>query len=133
VRRLQGDTRVALDLDREAVQFAQSGPGESSDDAALAHHYLGLALRDSGDVAGAEHEFRAALASFAGYIPDAEHPRAATTRLELAQLLAKQLQARDEAQRLAATAVAIREKFLGADDPRTREAATIAAKLQAQR
>lgn len=131
VRRLQADAAGAVELDRQAVKFAQAGAGESSDDAALAHHYLALALRDSGDVAGAEREFRAALASFAGFIPHADHPRAATTRLELAQLLEKDSRTRDEARRLAAEALAIREKFLGADDPRTHEAASVAAKLRA--
>jgi tetratricopeptide (TPR) repeat protein len=131
VRRLQGKAQEAVDLDQQAVQFARAGSGEGSDVAALAHYYLGLALRDSGDRAGAEREFRAALASLAGYLPQGEHPLAATARLELAQLLAGTSQTREEARRLATQAVAIREQFLGADDARTLQARDALAKLTA--
>ena len=131
VQRLRGNAAQAVDLDRKALQFALAGPGESSDSAALAHDYLGLALRDAGDTAGAERELRAALASFAGYVPNAEHPRAATTRLELALLLATRAESHEEAARLVADAAAIRERFLGQDDSRTRDAQAIAAKMGA--
>ena len=131
VQRLRGNAAEAVELDRKALQFAQMDPGESSDSAALAHDYLGLALRDAGDTAGAERELRASLASFAGYVPNAEHPRAATTRLELALLLAKHAESHEEAAKLAADAAAIRERFLGKDDSRTRDAQAIAAKMGA--
>jgi len=85
-RRLQSDAAGAVTLNRQALLRAQRDTGEKSSYAALAHHYLGLALRDSGDSAGAEQELRAALASF-GYIPNARHPWAATTRLQLGRLL----------------------------------------------
>jgi len=120
-RRLRKDAAGAMLLDREALLRAQQDSGENSRLAALAHHYLGLALRDGGDTTGAENELRAALASFA-YIPNAQHPWAATTRLELGKLLAERAEGRDEGQRLIAEAVAIREQFFGADDARTREA-----------
>jgi tetratricopeptide (TPR) repeat protein len=124
-RRLQHDPAGAVSLDRQALLRAQRDTGENSRYAALAHHYLGLALRDSGDH-GAERELRAALASF-GYIPQARHPWAATTRLALAQLLATRADTRDgsgrnERRQLLSEAVAIREQFLGAEDPRTIEA-----------
>jgi serine/threonine protein kinase len=131
VQRLRGNAAEAVELDRKALQFAQMDPGESSDSAALAHDYLGLALRDAGDTASAERELRASLASFAGYVPNAEHPRAATTRLELALLLAKHAESHEEAAKLAADAAAIRERFLGKDDSRTRDAQAIAAKMGA--
>ena len=110
-----------MSLDREALLRAREDAGENSRYAALAHHYLGLALRDSGDRAGAEQELRAALASF-GYIPDARHPWAATTRLALGRLLGARTDTRDESRQLLSEAVAIREQFLGAQDPRTIEA-----------
>ena len=110
-----------MSLNRQALLRAQQDVGENSRYAALAHHYLGLALRDSGDGAGAEHELRAALASF-GYIPNARHPWAATTRLELGRLLAARADTRDESRQLLSEAFAIREQFLGADDSRTIEA-----------
>jgi hypothetical protein len=86
--------------------------------------------RDSGDTACAEREFRVALASFAGYIPGAEHPLAATVRLDLAHLEATNAHTRAEARRLTTEAVAIREKFLGSDDPRTRSGRISLSKLQ---
>jgi serine/threonine-protein kinase len=120
-RRRQNDAAGAVILNREALLRAQRNAGEKSRYAALAHHYLGLALRDNGDGAGAEQEWRAALASF-GYIPNARLPWAATTRLELGRLLAARADARDESRQLLSEAAAIREQFLGADDPRTIEA-----------
>jgi hypothetical protein len=110
-----------VSLDRQALLRAQHDAGEHSRYAALAHHYLGLALRDSGDGAGAEQELRAALASF-GYIPNARHPWAATTRLELGKLLAARPGTRDEGRQLLSEAASVREQFLGAADPRTVEA-----------
>jgi len=120
-RRLQNDAIGAVSLNRQALLRAQRDAGEKSRYAALAHHYLGLALRDSGDGAGAEQELRAALASF-GYIPSARHPWAATTRLELGRLLATRTESRDESRQLLSEALAIREQFLGAGDSRTIEA-----------
>ncbi|HEV7491709.1 MAG TPA: tetratricopeptide repeat protein, partial [Rhodanobacteraceae bacterium] len=120
-RRRQNDAAGAVSLDRQALLRAQQDAGEKSRYAALAHHYLGLALRDSGDGAGAEQELRAALASF-GYIPNARLPWAATTRLELGKLLAARADARNESRQLLSEAVAIREQFLGRADPRTIEA-----------
>jgi serine/threonine-protein kinase len=121
MRRRQKSLASAVSLDRQALLRAQHEVGEHHRYTALAHHYLGLALRDSGDSAGAEQELRAALASF-GYIPNARIPWAATTRLELGKLLATRADARDESRRLLSEAVAVREQFFGAEDPRTIEA-----------
>jgi serine/threonine-protein kinase len=131
-RRLRKDAAGAVILDREALQRAQHDSGENSRYAALAHHYLGLALRDSGDTAGAERELRAALASFT-YIPNAAHPWAATTRLELAELLALRTDAREESLRLTGEAIAIRAQFLGPDDAHTQQARQLLLEIQQQR
>jgi serine/threonine-protein kinase len=131
--RLRGNVADARRWDQQGLQLAQKDGGENTRFTALAHHYLGLALRDSGDVAGAQRELRAALASFAGYIPKGEHPLAATTRLELARLLAKDASTHDQAQQLLSEAVAIRGTFLGDDDLRTREARDALAQLQRPR
>ncbi len=120
LHRARHDPLAAVTLDREALERARQNTGERSRYSALAHYYLGLALRDSGDAVGAESELRAALAAFR-YIPDAAHPWAATTRLELSRLLAKRTGTHDEVRRLLADALAIRERFFGADDPRTLE------------
>jgi hypothetical protein len=87
-------------------------------------------LRDSGDRDGAERELRAALASFAAYLPNAEHPLAATTRLALSRLLAIRPENQDEAVRLASEAVSIRERFLDVDDERTHAARAELAALK---
>ena len=88
----------------------------------MVHDGLGLALRDGGDVDGAIAELRAALASYAGYLPNAEHPLAADVRYDLGRLLIANPTDRAEGLRLLAEAAALRERFLGANDPRTRTA-----------
>jgi len=121
VARLRGNANEAVSLQREALALAQKERGESSRFTALNHHYTALALRDAGDTAGAIGELHAALASFAGYLPDAKHPLAATTRMELAALLARDPATRTESITLATEALWIRRDFLGADDARTHE------------
>lgn len=122
VKRLQGDLPGAIELQRAALAASRKEYGENSRYTATAHQYLALSLRDSGDDAGAAGEFRAALAAYASYLPNAEHPLAATTRYELALLLLKHDDTRAEALRLLAEAADLREKFLGADDPKTKQA-----------
>ncbi|MGA9422553.1 MAG: tetratricopeptide repeat protein [Rhodanobacteraceae bacterium] len=131
IRRLRGDPAGAARLDRKALETARKLYGENTRFAAVAHHCLGLALRDSGDAMGAERELRASLASFAGYIAHAEHPLAATTRLDLASLLATRSSDRKESLQLATEAVEIRERFLGPADSRTHAAREALAKLRA--
>ena len=132
VERLQGNTKGAIEIQRSALAMTQQKNGESSRYTAGAHRFLALSLRDSGDTDGAEREFRAALASYAGYIPKAEHPLAATARYELGLLLIEREAARAEGIRMLTEAVDLREKFLGADNPRTREARASLAKLTAR-
>ncbi len=123
------DIAHAIELDREALASALRVGGERSRHTASAHYYLGRALHDSGDAAGAEREMRASLSSFE-YIPGADHPKAATVRLELAQMLLARADAREEAIALLRDATAIREKFLGADDVRTQQARALLAQTR---
>jgi tetratricopeptide (TPR) repeat protein len=129
VKRLDHDLPAALEIDRQALADAPSSLGARRV-AALAHHAYGLALRDSGDEAAATRELRAALSSF-HYIPNAEHPTAATTRLELALMLAQHPEARAEALRLSSDAASIRERMLGADNPLTADARASVARIEA--
>jgi len=122
LRRLRGDAQAAAEIQRNALAAAQEKNGESSRFTAMTHHLLALALRDQGDNTGAERELRAALASYAGYIPQAEHPLAAQTRYELGLLLLKRDTTSAEGIRLLAEAVGLYEKFLGKEEPRTRQA-----------
>ncbi|QBB71243.1 tetratricopeptide repeat protein [Pseudolysobacter antarcticus] len=124
VARAQHDFEAAVALDRQALQIALKNYGEIGRYPALAHHYLGLALRDAGKIDEAELELRAALSAF-GYIEHAFHPWAATTRIELAQLLATRKEGLVESQRLITEAVTIREQFFGADDARSRAARSL--------
>ncbi len=121
IQRLRGNANEAVSLQRQALALVQKERGENSRFTAMNHHFTGLALRDAGDAAGAIGELRAALASFAGYLPNARHPLAATTRTELAALLARDPATQAEAISLATEALSIRSDFLGADDPRTHE------------
>jgi serine/threonine-protein kinase len=133
IERLRGNAKAAVSLQREGLALAQKERGENSRFTALNHHMTGLALRDAGDTAGAERELRAALASFAGYLPNAHHPLAATTRMELAVLLAHEPGTRAEAIALATEALSIRREFLGADDPRARESQVFLDNVQKAR
>jgi serine/threonine protein kinase len=130
VVRRRGDAAAAVTFDRRALDAARLDGGEGTRYAAMAHHYLGLALRDNGDDAGAERELRAALASYADYIPQAEHPLAANVRYDLGLLLIQRPTGRAEGLRLLNEAVALREKFLGVDDPRTQAARDALHKAQ---
>ncbi len=128
LHRLRGDPQAAASIERDGLERARRDTGERSRYTALSHHYLGLALRDGGDRGGAIAELLGALKSFE-YIPGAEHPWAATTRLELAGLLASQAETRAEARRLATEALSIRTRFLASGDPRIDEARVLLAKL----
>jgi len=130
IKRRRGDAAAAVELETKALSDAQKHRGENNRYTAMAHHLLGLALRDAGDARGAERELRAALASYAGYIPGAEHPLPAATRHELGLLLVQRSADRGEGIRLLTEAMALREKFLGADEPRTKQ--TRAALAEAQ-
>ena len=124
LQRSRGNFAAAVELHRRAVAGARELHGENHRFTANAHDQLARSLRDGGDNAGAEQEFRAALASYAGYLPNGEHPMAATTSYELGQLLVRTEATRAEGLRLLGAAVAMREKFLGADDPATQKART---------
>jgi len=121
-RRRDGNIAGAEELDREALEAAQKQIGKNNRITAMAHHLLGLALRDARDISGAESELRAALAAYASYIPNAEHPDAATTRYELGTMLADQPGGSSEGIRLLEEATTLRERFLGLDDKRTKVA-----------
>jgi len=122
LQRSRGNFALAVELHRRAVAGAREKHGENHRFTASAHQQLAVSLRDSGDEKAAVQEFRAALASYAGYLPDGEHPVVATTSYELGRLLLRSETTRSEGLRLLAAALAVREKFLGADDPATRAA-----------
>lgn len=126
VYRLRGDPAAAMALEAPALAAALAALGAQGRYPALGHHYLGLALRDRGDPAGAERELRAALAAF-GYRPGAAHPWAASTRIELAQLVLAHPRGRVEGLRLLGEAVALRERFFGPDDARTLQSRSLLA------
>jgi len=117
VKRLQGDVAGALELEREALAASVKDEGENARLTATAHKYLALALRDSGDTVGAERELRAALSSYAS-----EPPFTATLRYELGLLLLARADAHVEALDQLTQATELREKFLGADNPLTKQA-----------
>jgi len=122
LQRARRNFAAAIELQRRAVAGSRELHGENHRFTANAHEQLARSLRDSGDEAGAEQEFRAALASYAGYLPNGEHPMAATASYDLGRLLVRTEAKREEGLRLLGSAAAIREKFLGADDQATREA-----------
>ena len=118
VLRLEGKFTEAIALQRQALTSLQKLHGENHRWTATAHRHLALSLRDSGDKPGAERELRAALAGF----PSAEPPFVATVKYELGGLLLARSEARAEGVEMLAAAAELREKFLGADSPLTRQA-----------
>jgi serine/threonine protein kinase len=122
LRRLRGDSHTATEIAQAALSIAQNAYGEKGRFTALGHEAVARALREDGKQQNAIAEFRAALSAVAAYIPNAEHPLAATFRYELAAELLRDDSTRGEGLRLLSEAAAIREKFLGAEDPRTLEA-----------
>jgi serine/threonine-protein kinase len=130
--RRRGDLPSALTLERRALTASQTTFGEISRYTAVAHYYLALTLRDGGDAPGSITELRASLAAFAGYIPNADHPLAATVRLLLADLLDREPESRETVHQLAQEAVDIRQRFLGSDDPRTEQARVVLGKFVKQ-
>jgi tetratricopeptide (TPR) repeat protein len=123
VRRQRGDWREAITLNREALRQAVTYFSPNARHAGLAHYYLGLALADGGQNEEAEAELRASLRIFRVLLPpDAAHPFAASTRLALGKVVAARADGREESLRLFSEAADLRERFLGADDARTREA-----------
>jgi ATP/maltotriose-dependent transcriptional regulator MalT len=124
----QGDVEAGVTAGRQAVDHASKISGEHSHDAAWAHYCYGAALAAQGQAAQAEEQLRAALKSYVALVPpDGAHPLSAGARLALGSLLAQTPASRDEGMRLVRQAVAMDDEFLGADDPRTRDAQ---AKLQ---
>jgi hypothetical protein len=92
----------------------------------------GAALAAAGQMSQAEEEQRAVLKSYSLLLPpDGAHPQSAGARLALGNLLSRRADSQPEGLRLVQQAVAMREEFLGPDDPRTREARDSLANLQA--
>jgi eukaryotic-like serine/threonine-protein kinase len=123
VRRRRGDWQEAITLNRAALQQAMTFFSPTARHAALAHYYLGLALADGGQNDESEKELRASLAAFRVLLPpDGAHPFAASARLALGKLIVARADGREEGLRLLSEATELRERFLGIDDERTREA-----------
>ncbi len=123
-RRLAGRNQSALH--RQALHLESIALfAPNARQTALSHFYLGLALIDAGDKAEAESELRAAIAAYQALLPpDGAHPFSASARLALDTALLAARKPTHATQGVACLreAVALRERFLGADDARTLEA-----------
>jgi serine/threonine-protein kinase len=127
----RGDIDGAISAGRQARDHAVKISGERSYDTAWAHYCYGAALAAAGQANAAEEEQRAALKSYSQLLPpDGAHPQSAGARLALGNLLSLRAESRQEGLRLVQQAVAMRDEFLGADDPRTREARGALANLK---
>ena len=132
VRRQRGDWQEAITLHREALQESTALFSPHARQTALSHYFLGLALIDGGLRGEAESELRASLDAFRALLPpDGAHPFSAASKLALGKLLVADPARRAEGISLLRDSVALRERFLGSDDPRTREAQTLLAKADA--
>ena len=131
VRLLRGDIPGAQDLGLQARENALKISGEKSQSAAAAHYSYGLALSAAGRTVQAQEELRASLRSYALLAPpDGLHLFSAAARQALGSLLAERDGSRDEGLRLLNQAVALREEFLGADNPQTKTAREALLKAQ---
>ena len=116
---------------RRSTPLAVAIHGATSWESALAERYLGLAFADAGQLDEADKSFRAAIAYYDSLVGDGDHPLAATTRLALAETIARRPPPHAEAIALAGRAAEQRERLFGADDIRTKEARALAADLRA--
>jgi tetratricopeptide (TPR) repeat protein len=131
VLRQRGDSREAIALHREALAQSEALFAPNARQTALSHYYLGLAQAASGETTDAESHLRAAISAYRMLLPpDGAHPFSASARMALGTLLVKQPDGYAEGAKLLHEAVALRERFLGADDPRTLEAKQAVALLQ---
>ncbi len=119
----RGDIVGAVAAARLARDHAIAAGGERSPATAWSHYRYGVALAASGRDAEAETQLRDALKSYALMVPTGgDHPASAGARQALGTLLARRAQTREQGLGLLRQAVAMREKFLGPEDPRTRQA-----------
>jgi serine/threonine-protein kinase len=131
VRRQLGDWQEAMTLHREALQESNALFSPNARQTALSHYFLGLALIDGARPGEAETELRASLDAFRALLPpDGAHPFSAASKLALGKLLVADPARRSEGIELLRDSAALRERFLGSDDPRTREARTLLAKVE---
>jgi serine/threonine-protein kinase len=130
VRRQRGHWREAIGLHRLALQQSIALFAPNARQTALSHYYLGLALIDAREPTEAASELRAAIAAYRVLLPpDGAHPFSASARLALGRLLIGQTDGHEEGAALLREAVALRERFLGTDDPRTLEARQVLTTL----
>ena len=129
VRRQRGDWQQAIDLHREALRQSNALFAPNARQTALSHYFLGLALIDAGARTEAEGELIASLTAFRALLPpDGAHPFSAAAKLALGKLLSADPARHTEGTALLREAAALREHFLGSDDPRTLEARAVLAK-----
>jgi len=129
VRRQLGDWQEAIALHGEALQESSALFSPNARQTALSHYFLGLALIDGGRQSEAETELRASLDAFRALLPpDGAHPFSAASKLALGKLLVADPDRRSEGMNMLRDSAALRERFLGGDDPRTREAQAQLAK-----
>lgn len=127
----RGDVPGAREVGLQARDIGSKLSGEKSHAAANGHYSYAIALETAGQAGEAEAELRASLKSYALLLPpDGLHLFSAETRLTLGTVLAERAETREEGLRLLNQSVALREKFLGADHPYTKQAR--AALLEAQ-
>jgi serine/threonine protein kinase len=131
VRRQLGDWQEAMTLHRQALQDSNALFSPNARQTALSHYFLGLALIDAGQSGEAESELRASLDAFRALLPpDGAHPFSAASKLALGKLLVADPARRSEGISLLRDSVALRERFLGSQDARTREARTLLANVE---
>ena len=132
VRRQLGDWQEAMTLHRQALQQSNALFSPNARQTALSHYFLGMALIDGAQAGEAEAELRASLDAFRTLLPpDGAHPFSAASKLALGKLLVADPARRSEGIALLRDSAALRERFLGGDDPRTREVRTLLAKVDA--
>ena len=129
LQRMRANVDAALRLDRRALEFAQAHEGETGETTALAHWYLALALRDSGDAAAAEREF----AQRSLFLPVHFRKRAirrrqpcSSTSRNSSPVNLTGATKRDNSP----PGIRIRTRFFGAGDERTRAAHLVAANIE---
>lgn len=112
-----GDSKLALDLLREATDLLAASGADNTTQHASIQHDVGVMLIQRGELQAAQEVLQAVRETRNKLLGDA-HPDLAVTLKELAGV-ARQQGANEEAETLYLEALAINEAMLGADHPET--------------
>jgi serine/threonine protein kinase/tetratricopeptide (TPR) repeat protein len=128
-KRLSGELDAAIASERAALDSATRIHGAASLERASALRYLGCALADSTQFDEAQTRLGEAITYYDTLVGTGDHPLAASTRLALGEVMARNGK-RSDAIATVERAAQQRERLFGAGDASTKEARSLLADLR---